>query len=79
MAGSRRSELTASSSVPTATTVRPSGVIAIEEARASPPIGVQSASATSLRQPAPGPSWVRTSVLTSRWNAVTVPAVADET
>ncbi len=77
VAGSRRSALTASSSVPTASTVRPSGEIATEEARASPPIGVQSASATSLRQPAPGPSCVRTPVLTSRWNAVTVPAVAE--
>ena len=54
VAGSRRNVITASSSVPAATTVAPSGETTTAEARARPPIGVQSAYAPSLRQPDAG-------------------------
>ena len=74
VAGSRRKETTASSSVPAAITVRPSGVIATADVRARPPTAVQPARAPSLRQPAPAGNCVSAPVVTSRWNAVSVPA-----
>jgi hypothetical protein len=75
LAGSRRNESTASSSVPAATSVRPSGVIASADARASPPTAVQPPSSPSLRQPTPSGSCVSVPVATSRWNEVSVPAL----
>ena len=75
LAGSRRNESTASSSVAAVITVRPSGVIATAEARARPPMAVQSAIGPSLRQPVPTGSWVSAPVATSRWNDVSVPAL----
>ena len=75
LAGSRRNDSTASSSVPAAISVWPSGVIARAEARASPPTAVQPPSSPSLRQPTPRGSCVSAPVVTSRANEVSVPAL----
>ena len=74
LAGSRRNDVIASSSVPATSTVWPLGETATAEARPSPPTTAQSARGLSLKQPAPGACCVSVPAVMSRWNAVSEPA-----